>query len=81
MLKHNHPDHIYCGKRSCPAFKFKPAFDMPTTAAEAVQVIAAWGHSGTMTFSSDRAKRCAQLLKKEIKEWASSTRRNSRKPV
>lgn len=42
--------------------EFNPAFDMPTNKAEALQVVAKWGSPLTMTFSADRAKRCAELL-------------------
>ena len=64
--KHNHPKHIHCSDRACPAFEFEPPFDMPETPAEAVAVIAAWGDEGTMTFSARRAKRCAELLSEHL---------------
>lgn len=41
---------------------FNPAFDMPRTAREALAVVAAWGDPGTMTFTSEKAKCCAELL-------------------
>ena len=41
---------------------FNPAFDMPSNKIEALAVIEKWGHHSTMTFSCDRAKRCAELL-------------------
>lgn len=41
---------------------FRPAFDMPETAAEAAAVIEAWGSPSCYTFHHARAKRCADLL-------------------
>ncbi len=41
---------------------FDPAFDMPETAAEAVAVLYSWGSPHCMTFSAERAQRCAELL-------------------
>lgn len=60
--QHNHPSGIYCGDRACPAFVFKPAFDMPTTPAEAIAVLRVWGDARNLTFSADRAARCAIIL-------------------
>lgn len=42
---------------------FNPAFDMPRTAREALAVVAAWGDPGTMTFTAEKAKCCAELLR------------------
>ncbi len=43
--------------------EFRPAFDYPRTAEEAIEVIEQWGKPSVMTFSSSRAKVCAELLK------------------
>lgn len=45
---------------------FRPAFDMPTTAAEALAVILAWGDPLTMTFDPRRAKRAGELIAPHI---------------
>jgi hypothetical protein len=42
---------------------FQPAFDMPTTAEEALAVLEKWSKPSTMTFSSERAKRVYEILK------------------
>lgn len=52
--------------------KFEPAFDMPRTAEEAVAVIEAWGDPSCMTFSTARAKRCAELLKRSTEDHANT---------
>lgn len=41
---------------------FDPAFDMPSTAAEAVAVLVSWGSPSCMTFSAERAAKCAVLI-------------------
>lgn len=55
--------------------QFNPAFDMPETVEQAVAVIASWGSPSVMTFSSQRAKRCADLLQNQtplawMRKWA-----------
>lgn len=44
-------------------YDFNPNFDMPRTGCEALAVVAAWGDPGTMTFTAEKAKRCAELLR------------------
>lgn len=43
--------------------EFRPAFDMPRTAEEAIQVLEKWGKDYVMTFRARRAKVCAELLR------------------
>lgn len=42
---------------------FNAAFDMPATAEQAIAVLERWGEPLTMTFSAERAKQCARLLR------------------
>jgi hypothetical protein len=42
--------------------KFNPAFDMPMTAEQALEVLERWGDGSVMTYSHTRAKRMAALL-------------------
>lgn len=49
---------------------FRPAFDMPRTPAQAVAVLDAWGSPLCMTFSADRAKAAAELLRPALEARA-----------
>lgn len=48
--------------------EFNPAFDMPSTADQALQVLLAWSEPLTLTFSSQKSATIVELLSKEILE-------------
>lgn len=46
--------------------EFHPAFNMPTTAHQAIEVIKAWGNPLTMTFHHAKSAKCAELIEAEF---------------
>lgn len=48
--------------------EFNAAFDMPTTAGEAQQMLEKWGDPLTATFTAEKARRAARLIKEALNE-------------